>query len=173
MQAIDDLKVFIQREGDGLVTDSRAVAIAFGRRHADVLKTIARMLESGHPEIREHGERNFSLTSYTDSQGREKPMYRTTAKGLSELAMGFTGDQSRVIRIRFLNAFEEVADRLASAERSILERLHAHERRDGQSKAKAAIGSQLMHQRRREKPELDAECAALMELAQPRLMLVG
>jgi phage regulator Rha-like protein len=31
------LTVFIAKQGDELVTDSRGVAIAFGRRHAEVL----------------------------------------------------------------------------------------------------------------------------------------
>lgn len=44
-------------------------------------------------------------------------MYRMTAKGLSELAMGLPGEKSRVIRIRFLHAFEEVSSRLQRAER--------------------------------------------------------
>lgn len=52
--------------------------------------------------------------SFCDTYGREQTAFRMTAKGLSELAMGFTGDQSRVIRIRFLNAFEAVADWLAA-----------------------------------------------------------
>lgn len=173
MQAIDDLTVFIQREGDRLVTDSRAVAIAFGKQHKGLLRIIDRMCASSHPEIAEHARRNFAPGSYPDAQGQRRPLYRMSAKGLSELAMGFTGDQSRVIRIRFLNAFEEVAGSLARNERSITERLFELERREMPSRVKGAIGSRLMHERRREKPDLEAERAALMNLAQPSLMLVN
>lgn len=173
MQAIDDLTVFIQRDESGLATDSRAVAIAFGKKHQHVLRTIRSMLESAHPEIAAHAASNFGRGSFPDAQGQMRPMYRMTAKGLSELAMSFTGDQSRVVRIRFLNAFEEIAGRLARNERSITERLFELERREMPSKVKGAIGSQLMHERRREKPELEAERAALMNLAQPSLMLVN
>lgn len=169
MNAID-LTVFIAKQGDELVTDSRAVAIAFGRRHADVLKTIERMLFSLHVEIRQHGERNFSLTSYVDKQGREKPMFCMTAKGLSELAMGFTGDQSRIVRIRFVNAFEAVAARLASTEQSILDLMRQHDRRAAASEAKGRIGSKLMNERRKEKPALADEADRLTSIAQPSLL---
>ena len=82
------------------------------------------MRRSWRAEITEHYQRNFALVDFLDSKGERRPMYRMTAKGLSELAMSFTGDESRVIRIRFLNAFESVADRLAARERSITEQLH-------------------------------------------------
>lgn len=82
------------------MTDSRAVAIAFGKNHRDVLRVVSRMLNSEHPEIAEHGLRNFAQSSYINAQGKQQPMYRMTAKGLSELAMGFSGDQARVIRSR-------------------------------------------------------------------------
>lgn len=170
MEPITDLTVFIAKQGDELVTDSRAVAIAFNRRHADVLKTIERMLLSPHAEIREHGERNFSLTTYVDSQGRAKPMFSMTAKGFSEMAMGFTGDASRIVRIRFLNAFEQVAQRLQAAERSILDLLHQHDRRAAISETKGRIGSKLMNERRKEKPALADEAIRLAGIAQPSLL---
>jgi len=44
-----DLTAFIARDGAELVTDSRAVAIAFEKRHADVLRTIDRMRKSARP----------------------------------------------------------------------------------------------------------------------------
>jgi hypothetical protein len=96
-------------------------------------------------------------------------MFRMTAKGFSELAMGFTGDASRVIRIRFLNAFEEVADRLEKAEKTITQRLFDLERREGPSRAKGQIGSKLMNERRREKGDFDTERAVLEDLSQPKL----
>lgn len=96
-------------------------------------------------------------------------MYKMTAKGLSELGMSFAGDDSRIIRIRFINAFEEVAERLARAERSIAERLFDLERRELPSQIKGQVGSKLMNERRKEKPVFAEERAVLEALAQPRL----
>lgn len=165
-----DLTVFIAREGADLVTDSRAVAIAFGKRHHHVLRTIQAMRSSKHPEIAAHAETNFGFSEYIDSSGRALPMYRMTADGLSELAMGFSGDKARIVRIRFIAAFKSVAQRLADRERSITERLHDLSRREAPSEVKGRIGSLLMNERKREKPEFSAERAALEALSQPSLL---
>ncbi len=171
MDATTDLTVFITKSGNELITDSRAVAIAFGKRHKNVLRTIDAMRASKHPEIATHYGLNFEPGSYPDEQGQMRPMYRMTSKGLSELTMSFSGDKSRVIRIRFLNAFEEVAQRLANAEKSITEMLLDLERKETPSKVKGQIGSKLMNERRKEKPEFAAQRAALESIAQPALPL--
>ena len=136
-----------------------------------MLQIIERMRRSSHPEIAEHYRLNFQPVDFADAKSERRLMYRMTAKGLSELAMGFTGDQSRVVRIRFLNAFEEVSARLANAERTITERLFDLERRDWPSRAKGQLGSKLMNERRGEKNVLNEERAALMSIAQPALPL--
>ena len=169
MESTDDLTVFISRDGAQLITDSRAVALAFKKRHKNVLQTIDRMRASQHAEIAEHYRLNFQPVDFVDAKGERRPMYRMTAKGLSELAMSFTGDDARVVRIRFLNAFEEVANRLANAEKSITERLREFERRAIPSATKGKIGSRLMHERRKEKKGLDLEEAMLKAQAQPSL----
>lgn len=166
-----DLTAFISRDGGQLITDSRAVALAFGKRHKNVLQTIDRMRVSSRTEIAHHAGLNFQPSEYTDSTGRALPMYRMTAKGMSELAMSFSGDDARVIRIRFINAFEEVANRLASAEKTLTERLHEFERRALPSATKGKIGSKLMNERRKEKKGLDLEEALLRNQSQPILPL--
>lgn len=171
MDAINDLTAFIARDGAELVTDSRAVALAFKKRHKNVLRTIDRMRASKHPEIAEHYRLNFEPVDFLDAKGELRPMYKMTAKGLSELAMSFSGDDARIVRIRFLNAFEEVAHRLARAERSITERLLELERRELPSTVKGKIGSKLMNERRKEKPVFAEERATLMAVAQPALPL--
>ena len=165
-----DLTVFIAREGAELVTDSRAVAIAFGKNHQHVMRTIRSMHVSSHPEIAAHALSNFGQSSYANAQGKTQPMYRMTADGLSELAMGFSGDKARIVRIRFIAAFKSVAQRLADRERSITERLHDLSRREAPSEVKGRIGSLLMNERKREKPEFSEERAALEALSQPSLL---
>lgn len=55
--------VFI--EGNQAVTDSLTVAEVFGKRHADVIKSIETLNCS-----KEFTERNFSLSDYQDATGR-------------------------------------------------------------------------------------------------------
>ena len=172
MDAIQDLTAFIARDGVELVTDSRAVALAFKKRHKNVLRTIDRMRASRRPVIAEHARLNVEPCSYVGKNGKAEPMYRMTAKGMSELAMGFSGDDAREVRIRFLNAFEEVAERLARAERSITERLMELERRELPSLVRGQVGSRLMNERRKEKPGFKEERATLMAAAQPILPIL-
>lgn len=169
MDPIQDLTAFISRDGAALVTDSRAVALAFKKRHKNVLRTIDRMRASKRAVIADHARLNFEPCSYVGKNGKAEPMYRMTAKGMSELAMGFSGDDAREVRIRFLNAFEEVAERLARAEQSITEQLLELERRELPSQVKGRVGSILMHERRKEKPAFAEERATLEALAQPSL----
>ena len=166
---LSDLTVFIQRDGNELVTDSRAVAVAFGKQHKDVLRIINRMAVHKRPEIAEHARRNFAPNSYVDQLSRQKPMYRMTAKGLAELTMGFTGDDACVVRIRFIDAFEEMAQRLASAERTLTQQMHAIEVEEGPSIGKGRIGGKLLSERKKEKRGFDEQRGSLLALLQPSL----
>jgi phage regulator Rha-like protein len=66
--------------------------------------------------IADHYRLNFQPVDFIDSKGERRPMYRMTAKGLSELAMSFSGDDAREVRIRSLDAFEEVVASRAARE---------------------------------------------------------
>ena len=171
MQDFSDLTAFIDRRGGELVTDSRAVALAFKKRHKNVLRIIDRMRASKRPLIAEHARLNFEPCFYAGRNGKTEPMYQMTDRGLTELAMGFSGDDSREIRIRFLNAFEKVAERLSSAERTIANMLYDLERREMPSAIKGQIGSKLMNERKAEKRDFAEERASLMAKAQPGLFL--
>lgn len=168
-----DLTAFITRNGAQLVTDTRAVALAFGKRHKNIVRIIDGMASSARPEIVEHRGLNFEPTMYTvpgpKGATRKEAMYLMTADGLTELAMSFTGDDARVVRIRFIAAFKAVADRLARADSTITERLHAFERRAIPSATKGKIGSRLMNERRKEKRGLDLEESLLRAESQPAL----
>jgi Rha family phage regulatory protein len=85
-----DLTVFITRDGNELITDSRAVAIAFGKNHQHVLRAIRGMFASTHPEIAAHALSNFGQCSYVSAKGNAQPMFRMTAKGVSELVMSIS-----------------------------------------------------------------------------------
>ena len=171
MQDFSDLTAFIDRRDGELVTDSRAVALTFKKRHKNVLRTIERMRSSKRPLIAEHARLNFEPCFYAGRNGKTEPMYRMTQKGLSELAMSFSGDDAREVRIRFLNAFEKVAERLARAESTITNMLHDLERREVPSIVKGQIGSRLMNERKTEKREFTMERTLLMKKVQPGLFL--
>lgn len=87
-------------------------------RHADLLKVIRKM-EKVWIEV---GEGNFSLTSYTDSQGRQRPCYELTFEQTLFVTSKYD-DRQRAILIRRWKELESIqrpetmADIFAETER--------------------------------------------------------
>lgn len=97
--------VFIQ---DGrVVTDSLTVSESFNKRHGDVLRAIE-MLECS----KEFKERNFALYSYTAKNGKKNPKYLITQDGFAFLVMGFTGKEAATFKEAYINAFNQMNNRL-------------------------------------------------------------
>lgn len=101
------------------VTTSLKVAEHFKKRHDHILRDISALtidlngpnfggIESNFGFI----ERNFAPSDYIDSRGRVKPMYRLTRDAFSLLAMGFTGREALVWKIKFLDAFNAMESEL-------------------------------------------------------------
>lgn len=93
-----------------VVTTSLQVADAFGKLHNEVLKSI-RALECS--ELFRAG--NFTLSCYTRKNGnvtKSYPMYYLTRDGFTFLAMGFTGKIAAKFKEAYINAFNEMEERL-------------------------------------------------------------
>ncbi|VBO15442.1 Rha family transcriptional regulator [Burkholderia pseudomallei] len=174
----DDSDVFqgiVTLEGDRLVTDSRRVAKAFGKRHDNVLRDIHAMRDNDEAEIREHYRLNFEETVET----RPSPLggvipsvaYRMTKDGFAELAMSFTGNKARIIRIRFLAAFNAMAEYIARREQTLWQQMVELNAQDAASEARASFGSHLMLQRRKALPEFEARRLRLSSRMQLPLAL--
>lgn len=84
------------------VTTSLIVADVFGKRHSDVLRDIDKLSCS-----QDFRERNFALSSYKSTQGKEMPMYEITKNGFSFLAMGFTGEKAGEFKEKFIAEFDK------------------------------------------------------------------
>lgn len=86
-----------------LTTTSRKVADVFEKRHADVLRDIEGMSCSA-----EFTQRNFALSSYKDSSGKNNKEYRITKDGFVMLAMGYTGDKAMKFKEAYIQAFNSM-----------------------------------------------------------------
>jgi Rha family phage regulatory protein len=161
-------------DGDHLVTDSRIVAKVFGKAHKNVLRIIDEMRVSSNPEIAEHSRLNFEpcIFDYRAGKGglRAAPGYRMTKDGLSELAMSFTGDRARICRIRFIAAFNAMAEQLANGEKNLWQKMQALIAKETASQLKASFGSHLMLDRKREIRPLREERQELETAIQPSLL---
>ncbi len=94
-------------ENNKPVTDSLQVALTFGKRHADVLRSIE---HSGFST--DFTERNFALSDYRDSTGRRLPKYIISQDGFSMLAMGYTGAAAIRFKEMYIAEFNRMAAKL-------------------------------------------------------------
>ena len=110
-----------------LHTTSLAVAEFFWKNHFHVMRDIATLIgdcqasigesNSGLADamLRQFSHSNFEATSYTDEQGKSRPMYLLTKDGFVLLAMGFAGQKALLWKIRYIEAFNAMAQTLAGA----------------------------------------------------------
>lgn len=100
--------VFVSQT-NALVTDSFSVAKYFGKRHEQVLRKLKDLGCSF--EFTKH---NFVLChKNNESQnGKLQPFYQMTKDGFMFLVMGFTGKRAAEIKERYINAFNEMAEKL-------------------------------------------------------------
>jgi len=90
-----------------ITTTSIQLAQHFGKRHADVLRSIGKLECSA-----EFTERNFAPSEFSDSTGRKLPCHRITKDGFMFLAMGFTGKEAAQWKEAYITAFNKMESQL-------------------------------------------------------------
>lgn len=99
-----------------LFTTSLNVAEVYGKRHADVLRSVEAVKAECPPDFT---ERNFAPSEYTDPTGRKLPMYRLSRDGLVLLVMGYTGPKAMEHKLGYINAFNAMEAKLKEGVLSI------------------------------------------------------
>lgn len=105
------MRELVSIQDGGVFANSREVAAKFGKRHADVLRTIDQLIAQA-PEL---AERNFAFSGYQDETGRSLPAYDLDRDGFALLAMGFTGKSALKWKLRYIEAFNMMEERLRAA----------------------------------------------------------
>lgn len=82
------------------VVSSLDVAETFEKRHADILRDIENLKCS-----KEFTERNFALSSYKDSSGKNNKEYLITRDGFTILVMGYTGEKAMRFKEAYIKQF--------------------------------------------------------------------
>lgn len=173
MLLVEPVEQWVFAQGDILKTDSRIVANAFGKRHADVLRAI-RELECSEDFTR----RNFALvtetTSYTDTDGNEQTRetgrtshYEISQDGFMILVMGFTGKPAMEIKERFIAAFNEMRTMIADYNYGVIARLHRALEAEAISRMAGSFAGRALRRRQSEKRLNHAAIERLRALVQP------
>ena len=109
--------ITITMNHDQPVVSSLQVAKSFGKRHDHVLRDIQGLIGgvdgSQSPKL---GSELFYLTEYTTDRGRTYPMYLMNRDGFSLLVMGFTGPEALEWKLKYIQAFNAMEQKLNSPE---------------------------------------------------------
>lgn len=91
------------------MTNSLLVAQGFGKQHKDVLETVRNLTSA---EFSADLSQMFAEVELPDAYGRLQPAYIMNRDGFSLLVMGFTGKRAMQFKIDFINAFNQMEDKL-------------------------------------------------------------
>ena len=147
-------------------TTSYAVAEAFGKRHADVLRSIKNMKCS-----QKFRERNFALCFENNKlqNGKARKFYRMTKDGWMFLVMGFTGEKADAVKEQFIDAFNWMASQLTQTFQSKWARYNHIVGYRENRKQQVSCSARDMNVWKHEKQPLDSEIAQLERELQPSL----
>ena len=97
-------------QGEEIRTNSLKVAEAFNKQHRDVVRKL-RTLECSD----EFNARNFAHVEYRDKKGELRNAFEMTKDGFMFLVMGFTGKEAAQIKEAYIDAFNQMANKLRSS----------------------------------------------------------
>lgn len=93
------------------VTTSIKVAEYFGKEHYNVVRDIKAVIAKCSESF---NALNFEGVDYVDQKGEKRPMYLLTRDGFTMVAMGYTGEKAMQFKEAYINAFNEMARKLAT-----------------------------------------------------------
>lgn len=166
VQEFDFSKMVMAIQGKAFTT-SQKIADYFGKSHKNVLRKI-RQTMSECPD--DFARLNFEPTDFIDKNGETQPMFKLTKDGYMLVVMGFTGAAATLIKVRYIQAFNWMADQLTRWHEMGEQAQHRHALKVAKSEVKARIGSKMMNARKREKKLLALEFDQILSLTQPKLI---
>ena len=162
------IEILVTTKGNELKTDSRKVAMAFGRRHDNVMRDIRKIL----PQINEEfNALIFEEVEYTDKKGEKRQMYEMTKDGFVLLTMGYTTPEAMKVKIAYIKAFNAMRRQLDGLNTSLISKLLAALEAEKQSAALASVAGRILRERRDDKPANQMRIEHYEQQIQP--LLVG
>lgn len=148
-------------------TTSQKIANYFGKNHKNVLRKIRQTISECPDDF---SRLNFEPADFIDKNGEVQPMFKLSKDGYMLVVMGFTGSAAMQIKVRYIQAFNWMAEQLNRWHEVGEEAQHRHALKVAKSEVKARIGSNLMNHRKKEKKLLALEYEQILSLTQPKLL---
>lgn len=103
-------EIILQNKGGKILTSSRDVAEKFRKRNPDVNRVIENLI------VQNCTVKNmFEKTTYISTRGREENEYLMDRDGFSLLVMGFTGKKALEWKLKYIDAFNKMEEKLKSS----------------------------------------------------------
>lgn len=162
---------FISEDGGLLTTTSLKVATVFRKEHSKVLLRIRSLVA----DLGEGHEAYFGFIQIDVDLGngrtRKDPAYLITRDGFALLVMGFTGKKAFAFKVAYIKAFNSMAAYITNQRLGLRYRCMEKELECKDSARRGSVHGRGLNQRKQEKPALEAELAALLNEAQPGLLI--
>lgn len=137
------LAELVSLAGERPVTTSRRIAQCFNKNHQHVMRDIRNLIKRDP----DWSVSNFGQSDYVNARGKTYQEYTVTKDGFMILAMGFTGEDAFRWKLAFMNAFNQMAERLNDLSR--FAQMQQIICQDKESLAQASTGSAVLHRRKR------------------------
>ena len=117
------MEVEISQHGKSARVRSIDIAKHFGKRHDHVMRDIERLIRDVNEQSPNLGSEYFAESNFINDMNREYREYLMDEKGFSLLAMGFTGKRALSWKLKYIAAFDYMADLLQRKSRSAMDAL--------------------------------------------------
>lgn len=115
---MEENQIELMVENDQILATSLQIAEHFGKLHKDVLETIRKMTAENSALLE-----MFYETTYKSIQNKKLPMYLINRDGFSLLVMGFTGKKALEWKLKYIDAFNTMEEKLKMNERKLANEL--------------------------------------------------
>lgn len=119
LKFIDMTDLVFKGENNQALTSSLLVAEKFGKRHANVIRDIEKLLNTEDEELNSKMSLAFVSSTYVDSTGKGNLVYIMNRKGFSILVMGYNGIKALKFKNDFYDAFENLETRLKEQQKPL------------------------------------------------------
>ena len=103
-------EIILKEENGQVLASSLEIAERFGKEHSKVKRSI----KSLEKDVANFGEM-FKLSCYEDTYGRKQEEYSMNRDGFSLIVMGFTGKKALEWKLKYIEAFNQMEEKLKSS----------------------------------------------------------
>lgn len=104
--------IILENRDGKILVSSRDVAEKFGKRHDHVIRDIDKLI-SDSPNL---GSEMFIETTYVNERGKIYRCFDMNRDGFSLISMGFTGKKALEWKLKYIDAFNQMEEKLKSGD---------------------------------------------------------